>query len=318
MKIVILERNSVGEEVSVDCLKDFGEVIAYPNTAPRDVAQRIGDADIVVVNKTILNESTLKDATNVKLICEFATGYDNIDLDYCKSRGIRVTNVRNYSTASVAQHTLALALYLAESLKSYDMYVKDGSYGAQDRFCNFDFPFMELDGKVWGIIGMGNIGKSVAKIASALGCRVIFHSVTGKSTCTEYRQVSFEELLKQSDVLSLHCPLSDLTRHLINKDTLAKMKKTAILINVARGPVVNSKDLCEALENGTIAAAGLDVLEREPIAESEPLGRIKDSNRLIITPHMAWASKEARTRLVGEVYKNIQAFLDGEERNVIV
>lgn len=318
MKIVILERNSVGEDISVDCFQDFGEVVAYPNTAPGDVAGRIGDADIVIVNKSILNEGTLKNASNLKLICELATGYDNIDIKYCRARGIQVTNVKNYSTASVAQHTLALALYLAESLKAYDTYVKDGSYGAQDKFCNFDFPFTELEGKVWGIIGMGNIGKSVARIASALGCRVIFHSVTGKSTCTEYEQVSFEELLKQSDVLSLHCPLSDLTRHLIDKEALSKMKKTAILINVARGPVVNSRDLYDALENGTIAAAGVDVLEREPIADSDPLGRIKDSSRLIITPHMAWASGEARTRLVGEVYKNVQAFLNGEKRNVVI
>lgn len=317
MKIVILERNSVGEDVSVSFFEEFGEVIAYPNTTAEDVADRVGDADIVIINKAPINESTLKDAPNVRLICEFATGYDNIDLNYCKKRGIRVANVKNYSTASVAQHTVALALYLAESLKSYDMYVKDGAYGAQDKFCNFDYPFMELDGKVWGIIGMGNIGKSVAKIAEALGCRVIFHSVTGKSTCKEYEQVSFEELLKQSDILFLHCPLSDLTRHLIDREALSKMKKTAILVNVARGPVVNSRDLYEALEAGTIAAAGLDVLEKEPITAEDPLGKIKDSNKLIITPHMAWASREARTRLVEEVYKNIQAFLNGEERNIV-
>ena len=165
---------------------------------------------------------------------------------------------------------------------------------------------------------MGNIGRMVAKIATAFGCKVIFHSVTGKSTCTEYEQVSKDELLAQSDILSLHCPLSDLTRNFIDKEALSKMKKTALLINVARGPVVNSADLYDALESGEIAAAGLDVLEKEPIAANNPLGKIRDSNKLIITPHMAWASVEARERLVNEVYKNIEAFLKGEDRNIII
>ena len=165
---------------------------------------------------------------------------------------------------------------------------------------------------------MGNIGRMVAKIATAFGCKVIFHSVTGKSTCTEYEQVSKDELLAQSDILSLHCPLSDLTRNFIDKEALSKMKKTALLINVARGPVVNNADLYDALESGEIAAAGLDVLEKEPIAANNPLGKIRDSNKLIITPHMAWASVEARERLVNEVYKNIEAFLKGEDRNIII
>ena len=158
----------------------------------------------------------------------------------------------------------------------------------------------------------------VAKIATAFGCKVIFHSVTGKSTCTEYEQVSKDELLAQSDILSLHCPLSDLTRNFIDKEALSKMKKTALLINVARGPVVNNADLYDALESGEIAAAGLDVLEKEPIAADNQLGKIRDSNKLIITPHMAWASVEARERLVNEVYKNIEAFLKGEDRNIII
>ncbi len=318
MKLVILERNCIGTDVSMDCLGEYGELICYRNSDITNVAERIKDADIIGVNKIPMNESTLKDAKNLKLICVLATGYNNVDLDYCKQRGIRVTNVKGYSTAAVAQHTFALALYLMEHLRHYDEYVKEGAYGAQDLFCNFDLPFAELSGKVWGIIGMGNIGTAVAKIAHAFGCKVIFHSVSGKSTCTEYEQVSFEELLSSADILSLHCPLSDLTHHLINKEALSKMKQTAILINVARGPVINSQDLYEALESGVIAAAGLDVLEQEPIAETNPLGKIKDSSKLMITPHMAWASTEARSRLINETYKNIEAFLMGEERNVIV
>lgn len=318
MKIVVLERNSVGTDISVDCYKDFGEVTYYRNTLAEDAPEKVKDADIIIANKCPMNEATLKDAPNVKLICEFATGYDNVDLEYCKKRGIHVANVRDYCTAAVAQHTFSLVLYLMEHLRHYDDYVKGGAYSAQDRFSNFDIPYTELEGKVWGIIGMGNIGKRVAKIAEAFGCKVIFYSVTGKSTCTDYERVSFDELLAHADFLSLHCPLSDLTRNLIDKDAFAKMKKTSILINVARGPVVNGRDLCDALTQGTIAAAGLDVFEEEPISVTHPLYQIKDSNKLIITPHMAWASIEARTRVVEEVYKNIEAFLKGESRNTVI
>lgn len=318
MKIVILERSSVGMDVSVDCISDFGEVTAYRNTVTlEEVKERVKDADIVIANKSPLNEETLKDAPNVKLICEFATGFDNCDLGYCKARGIKVTNVVDYCTAMVAQHTLCMALALSEKLPHYDEYVKSGAYSAQDRFSNFDLSFYELEGKTWGIIGMGNIGRRVARIAAAFGCRVIFHSVTGRSACTDYPQVDMDTLLAESDFLSLHCPLSDLTRNLIDREALRKMKKTAILLNVARGRVVDNAALYEALENGEIAAAGLDVVENEPLEPSNPLCAIKDSNRLIITPHLAWASVEARTRCVWEAHENIRAFLRGESRNVV-
>lgn len=317
MKIVVLERNSVGSDISVDCFGDFGELVTYPNTLDHQVSERVKDADIIIANKALLNEASLKDAANLKMVCEFATGYDNVDLAYCKSRGIRVTNAVDYCTDAVAQHTFAMLFYLMEHLRHYDDYVKKGEYGAQDRFSNFDLPFVELAGKTWGIIGMGNIGRRTASIARAFGCHVIFHSVSGRSSCTEYEHVTFDELLAKSDFLSLHCPLSDLTRDLIDKEALRKMKKTAILLNVARGPVVNNSDLYWALQNGEIAAAGLDVLEKEPITSDNLLGRIQDSNKLLITPHMAWATIEARTRIVTEVYKNIQAFLDGKERNIV-
>lgn len=317
MKIVILKRNSAGTDVSVDSISEYGETTVYRNTTAEDVAERIKDAQIIVANKVPLNESTLKDAKDVKLICEFATGYDNVDLNYCKSRGIKVANVVNYSTDAVAQHTFAMCLYILEKLRHYDEYVKSGEYAAQDRFSNFDLPYTELAGKTWGIIGMGNIGKKVAEIAKAFGCRVIFYSVTGRSSCTEYERVDFDTLLKESDFLSLHCPLSDITRNLINLDALKKMKKTAILLNVARGPVVNDEDLYTALTENYILGAGLDVTGTEPMKDSNPLSRIKDSNRLIITPHMAWASIEARTRCVSETCKNIEAFLKGEDRNIV-
>lgn len=317
MKIVILERNSVGTDVSVDCIGNYGDVTIYRNTTAEDVAEKVQEAEIIIANKAPLNAETLKNAPDVKLICEFATGFDNVDLNYCKERGIKVANVVNYSTDAVAQHTFALCFYVLEKLHHYDEYVKSGAYAAQDRFSNFDLPFTELAGKTWGIIGMGNIGKKVAEIAKAFGCRVIFHSITGKSSCTDYEMVEFDTLLKEADVLSLHCPLSDLSRNLIDLDALKKMKETAILINVARGPVVNDADLCTALNAGYIAAAGLDVTSTEPMKDSNPLSKIMDSNRLIITPHMAWASIEARNRVVSETCKNIEAFLKGEDRNIV-
>ncbi len=317
MKIVILERNSVGLDVSVDGVKQFGEVTEYPNTTAENVKERIKDAEIIIANKAPLNADTLQDAPHVRLICEFATGFDNVDIEYCKSRGIKVANVVNYSTDAVAQHTFALCFYVLEKLRHYDEYVKSGAYAAQDRFSNFDIPFTELAGKTWGVVGMGNIGRKVAEIAQAFGCRVIFYSASGNSTCTDYERVDFDTLLAEADVLSLHCPLSDRTRKLIDLKALQKMKKSAVLINVARGPVVDDQALYTALTEGYIAAAGLDVTSTEPMKDSNPLSRFKDSNRLIITPHLAWASIEARERCVFEACKNIEAFLKGENRNIV-
>ncbi len=318
MKIVILERNSVGVDISVERFAEFGELVTYSNTVTvEEVAGRVVDADIVIANKAPMNEASLKDAKKLKMIEEFATGYDNVDLEYCKSRGITVCNVRDYSTAAVAQHSFALALFLIEKLHYYDNYVKSGAYGNQGRFSNFDEVFWELEDKTWGIVGMGNIGRKVAKIAESFGCRVIFYSASGNSTCTDYERVDFDTLLARADILSLHCPLSDKTRNLIDLAAMKKMKKSAVLINVARGPVVNNEDLYTALTENEIAAAGLDVLEKEPIQPENPLGKFMDSNRLIITPHMAWASVEARERCVEGAYQNVKNFLAGKPANVV-
>ena len=316
MNIVVLEQNSIGLDIDLTIYKEFGNVTYYGNTV-HEVAERIKDADIVIANKARLNEESMKDAPNVKLICEFATGYDNVDLEYCKKRGIAVANVVDYSTPAVAQHTFAMALYLLERLPYYDNYVKCGTYASQDRFSNFDKPFLELEGKRWGIVGLGNIGKKTAKIAKAFGCEVVYYSVTGKNSNQEYKRVEFDELLETCDFISVHCPLSDLTKNLIDYSAMKKMKKTAILLNVARGPVINNVDLYRALTEGEIYAAGLDVLEKEPITDENPLSKIKDSEKLIITPHMAWASTESRTRLAIEVYENIKAIINGEKRNIV-
>jgi len=317
MKLVILERDSAGTDIDVSCFEQFGFLSCYSNTSTSLFAYRIKDSDIIISNKAPMNQSTLADAPNVKLICLLATGYDCVDLTYYKSRGIKVANVVNYCTPAVAQHTLLLALMLSGKTAFYDQYVKSGAYSAQERFSNFDRTFHDLEGMTWGIIGMGTIGRKVASLADAFGCKVQFYSASGSSTCTDYTRVGLDTLLCTSDIVSLHCPLTDRTRSLIDKHAFEKMKPTAILINVARGPIVNTQDLYEALTTGKIMAAGLDVLEKEPMAHNNPLSQIQDSTKLIITPHMSWASVESRTRLIAEVAKNIQAFLDGVDRNVI-
>lgn len=317
MKLVVLEKMSLGFDIDISFYEEFGEVIYYDNTSVDEIADRIADADIVIANKVSLNVETIGGASKLKLICETATGYNNVDIDYCRKNGIRVTNAVGYSTPIVAQHTFAMALYLLEKLPVYDKYVKNGDYEKAPMFTCFEPYFTELEGKTWGIIGLGNIGRKVAEIAKVFGCRVIFYSASGRNDTTDFEKVDFDTLLSESDVLSLHCPLTDRTRNIINAEALAKMKKTAILLNVARGPVVDEQALYDALTTGQIAAAGLDVLVKEPITADNPLARIKDSTKLLITPHMAWASREARIRCAREVYLNIKSFLAGEKRNII-
>lgn len=317
MKTVLLERNSLGVDIDVTRFGDFGEYVEYPVSSAEETVERVADADVVVVNKVPMNATTLAKAKNLKLICETATGVDNIDLEYCKANGITVTNVKGYSTAMVAQHTFALYLYLSEHMPYYDKYVKSGEYANQPRFSNFDLSFNEIDGKTWGIIGLGEIGRAVAKIATAFGAKVIYYSASGNKQDVPYECVDKDTLLKESDVLSIHAPLNDKTRGLIDAEALKKMKKSAYLINVGRGPIIVDEDLANALEAGEIAGAGLDVLGKEPIAKDNPLGKIMDSDKIIITPHLAWASVEARERLVNEVYLNEKAFIAGEKRGVV-
>lgn len=317
MKLVVLEKMSLGFDIDISFYEEFGEVIYYDNTSVDEITDRIADADIVIANKVPLNVETIGGASKLKLICETATGYNNVDIDYCRKNGIRVTNAVGYSTPIVAQHTFAMALYLLEKLPVYDTYVKNGDYEKAPMFTCFEPYFTELEGKTWGIIGLGNIGRKVAEIAKVFGCRVIFYSASGRNDTTDFEKVDFDTLLSESDVLSLHCPLTDRTQNIINAEALAKMKKTAILLNVARGPVVDEQALYDALTTGQIAAAGLDVLVKEPITADNPLAKIKDSTKLLITPHMAWASREARIRCAREVYLNIKSFLAGEKRNII-
>lgn len=315
MKIVVLERAIVGMDIDTTPFSEFGEVTEYDNTSYEQIGERIRDAEIVIMNKSRLDASVLGRASKLRMICEFATGYDNIDIAYCRAHGIAVANVSGYSTKSVAQHTLALYFYLAEHLRHYDDYVKKGAYSAQPYFACFDEVFHEATALTWGIVGLGNIGRSVAQAVSALGFKVVYYSTTGKHADETYEQVDFERLLSDSDVISIHCPLNERTNHLFDETALRRMKKSAILINVARGGVVDNAALASALMHDEIAAAGLDVVEGEPIALTNPLMQVQDSNKLLITPHMAWGSVEARTRLVSETCLNIKAFINGDSRN---
>ena len=318
MKIVVMEAKTLGEDVDMSMFQELGELTVYGESNPLENADRIADADIVIVNKIPMNEVTLSKAKNLKLICLTATGTNIVDFPYVNSRGITVTNVRGYSTQSVIQHTFALLFYVYEKLSYYDQYVKSGAYAKSDIFSNFDKKFNELYGKTWGIIGLGEIGRGVAKVAELFGCNVIYYSTSGKNSNSDYEQVDLETLLKKSDIVSIHAPLNAATTDLIGEKELKLMKDSAVLLNLGRGPIVNQEALAEALLTDEIAGAGLDVLTVEPMAADNPLIKVQDSTKLIITPHIAWATVEARTRCANEVYKNIEAFYRGEDRNVVI
>lgn len=315
LKIVVLDRDTVGSDVDFTGLEDFGEVAIYGKSDYEQISHRVCDADVVVTNKCKMNEETLGDARNLKLICLTATGYNNVQTDYTKKKGIAVANVAGYSTKSVVQHTFAMLFYIWEKLAYYDSYVKTGEYTKCPNFCHMDQKFHELDGKTYGIIGLGAIGKGVAKIAEAFGCRVIYYSTSGKNNCGDYEQVTFDELLAQSDIVSIHAPLNEQTEGLMNIEAFRKMKPSAVLLNAGRGPIVVEEDLVCALEEELIAGAALDVISVEPMLQDCPLMKIKDSKKLLVTPHIAWATVEARQRVVDEVCLNIQAFINGKERN---
>ena len=309
MKIVFLDRKTIGEDIDLSSFNKFGEVVIYDYSTVEEASKRTVDADIIVLNKVPINEKTIGNAKNLKLVCVTATGTNNLDKDYLASRGIEWRNVAGYSTEAVAQHTLALTMFLLEHLNYYDNYVKSEKYVEDKMFTHFDMHFNEIYGKTWGIIGLGAIGKRVAEIAKCLGANVIYYSTSGKNHSDIYKEVDFETLLSTSDVISIHAPLDENTMHLMDANAFAKMKKSAILINVGRGPIIVEKDLADALNQGTIAAAGLDVLDVEPMSADNPLKLVKDSNKLIITPHIAWAAVEARVRLMEIIYNQIKEFL---------
>lgn len=310
MKIVFLDAKSIGEDIDLSGYDQLGEVVRYPYSTPEEARERTRDADVIILNKTEINEQSIGEADKLKLVCVTATGTNNLDKAYLAERGIEWRNVAGYSTESVAQHTFALLFYLMEKLRYYDDYVKNENYVNDSMFTHFDHRFNELSGKTWGIIGLGNIGRRVADIAKCFGCRVIYFSTSGKNNQKGYNRVSFDKLLEQSDIVSVHAPLTDDTLGLMNREAFARMKPGAVFLNLGRGPIVDEAALTEALNTGMIAAAGLDVLSQEPMSEDNPFRSIKDSERLIITPHIAWASIEARTRLMEIILEQIKEFFN--------
>ncbi|CBK75512.1 Lactate dehydrogenase and related dehydrogenases [Butyrivibrio fibrisolvens 16/4] len=309
MKIVFLDRKTIGEDIDLSGFERFGEVVIYDYSSPEEVPERVVDADVIILNKVPVNEATIATAKQLKLVCVTATGTNNLDKDYLASRGIEWRNVAGYSTEAVAQHTFSLAFYLLEHLSYYDKYVKSEKYVNDRMFTHFEKHFHEISGKTWGIIGLGAIGSRVAEIAKLFGANVIYYSTSGRNHSDIYKEVDFDTLLSTSDVISIHAPLDENTMHLVDKTAFSKMKKNAILINVGRGPIIVEKDLAEALECGQIAAAGLDVLDVEPMSPENPLVRIKDSTKLLITPHIAWAAVEARQRLMKIIEGQVEEFL---------
>ena len=309
MKLVFLDTKTIGEDIDLSAYDALGEVVKYGFSTLEEIPERVKDADVLIVNKIAINEQTIGNAKNLKLVCVTATGTNNLDKEYLKKRGIAWRNVAGYSTESVTQHTFALLFYLLEKIRYYDDYVKDEKYINDTVFTHFAEHFNEVNGKTWGIIGLGTIGRRVADIAKAFGARVIYYSASGSPAQEGYEQVDFETLLATSDIVSVHAPLNEYTKDLMDREAFEKMKKTAIFLNLGRGPIVVEQDLYEALETGEIAAAGLDVLCEEPMSETNPLAKIKDSKKLIITPHIAWASVEARNRLMQIIVEQIREFL---------
>lgn len=309
MKIVFLDAKSVGEDIDLSKYNELGEFVTYDYSTQEQIPERTIDADVLITNKCLINEQSIGSAQNLKLVCVTATGTNNLDKDYLAKRNIAWRNVAGYSTESVAQHTFAMLFYLLEKLSYYDAYVKDGKYANDTSFTHFAERFHEINGKTWGIIGLGAIGRRVADIAKMFGANVIYYSTTGKNNQDGYTRVDFDTLLESSDIVSVHAPLTPETENLMNVEAFSKMKETAIFLNVGRGAIVVEQDLANALENRKIAAAGLDVLCAEPMSPNSPFLPIKDSKRLLITPHIAWASVEARNNLMDIIYHQIKDFI---------
>ncbi|AXH11095.1 D-2-hydroxyacid dehydrogenase [Halarcobacter bivalviorum] len=308
MKIVFLDTKTLGKDINLDNFNTLGEVVKYETTEPNETLARVQNCDVVVTNKVLIPKEIIEQS-KFKLICITATGTNNIDLEAAQKANIAVKNVSDYSTSSVSQLTFTLVLELIQKISYYKEYVDSLQWSKSNLFTHIDKPFFELKNKKWGIIGLGNIGKEVAKIATAFGCEVNYYSTSGKNLNTDYNSITLEELLKTSDVISIHSPLNDSTYNLINKTNLDLLKEDTILVNVGRGGIINEEDLAKKLDSSKSLYCGLDVVEKEPIEEENPLLKIKNKDRLILTPHIAWASIEARTTLINKVFDNIKSFV---------
>lgn len=308
LKIVFLDANTVGEVSNFKVLEKQGDLEIYDNTPKDLIIERCLGKEVIITNKVILDNKVIEALPDLKLICVAATGVNNIDLESTGKRGIQVKNVTGYSTESVAQLTFAMLFYLINRLSYYDAFVKSGAYSRSELFTHFGKPFWELSGKRMGIIGLGTIGRRVAQISQAFGMEVVFYSTTGRNNNINYKRFDLDTLLGTSDVISIHAPLTDNTRKLINYEKLLKMRSCAILLNTGRGGIIVEEDLARALNENIIGAAGVDVLENEPINANNPLLKVYDRDKILITPHIAWTSIEARQKLIDRLARNIKDF----------
>ncbi|MCR4863789.1 MAG: D-2-hydroxyacid dehydrogenase [Bacteroidales bacterium] len=304
MKIVFLDASTLGA-ASLEPIAALGELVCYPYSSPAEALERVRDAEVLIINKVKVTAALMDAAPRLKLICEAATGVNNIDLDAAAERGIPVKNVAGYSTDSVVQLTFALILNLLCRTASYDTYVKSGAYSASPIFTEVSRPFTELAGKTMGIVGMGTIGQRVAAAAQAFGMKVIYFSTSGTSHCKDYPSMDIDTLMTSSDIVSIHAPLNARTNGLIGARELALMRPSAIIINIGRGGIVNEQALADAISGERIAGAGLDVFTSEPLPADNPLLHTAHPERLSFTPHIGWASKEALNRLVQGIAYNI-------------
>ena len=308
MKLVLLDAKTLGRDIDLTCFERFGDLAIYETTKPEETIERCREADIVITNKVVIDRSVMQACENLKLICIAATGMNNVDLAYAREAGIEVKNVAGYSTDSVVQHTFAMLFYLMEKLPYYDDFVRSGQWAASGIFTCIDRPFHEIRGKRWGIVGLGTIGKAVADVAKAFGADVVYYSPSGRHDDADYPRVALESLLKTSDIVSIHAPLNEKTRNLLDADALGMLKEGAILLNLGRGGIVDESALAEALRTRRIYA-GLDVTEKEPLPTDSPLYEAMATDRLLVTPHIAWTSVEARRNLVAGIVHNIETFL---------
>ena len=304
MKIAFLDAATMGN-VSFEPFERLGEFVSYDNSTPEEARERVRDIDVLLINKVLVDKALIDSAPNLKLICIAATGVNNIDVEYAASKGIPVRNAVGYSTDSVVQSTFMHILSLVGGAPYFDASVKSGNYSRSGMFTDPNWNWWELAGKTIGIIGLGNIGKKVAHIAEAFGMNVCYFSTSGTGHCQDYPSLSLEELLRKSDIVSIHAPLNERTKDLIGREQLALMKPSAYLVNMGRGAIVVEKDLADAVDAGVIAGAGIDVFVTEPVPEDHPYFRMAHPERMRLAPHVAWASVEARKRLVGIMAENI-------------
>jgi glycerate dehydrogenase len=313
-KIVFLDCSTLGADIDLKAISQFGDVTYYESTKPSDVIERCFGAEIIITNKVSIDCQVMKSLPHLKLICITATGMNNVDLDYASKSEILVKNIKNYSTHSVVQHTFSMLFYLMSSSKYYDNYVKDSLWDLSPVFTHLGKPTPELHGKKWGIIGLGEIGRSVANVACAFGCDVSYYSTSGKNHNQSYTEQSLDELLTNSDIISIHAPLNEKTHDLINDKNLSLIKDGAFLLNLGRGGIINEKDIIPFIKERRISV-GLDVLEVEPIQSSCVIKNVFDCDNFFLTPHIAWGSIEARQRLLDILCVNISEYLNSKTDN---